>query len=134
MAPEYTGLHRDLQARQQGQPAPGPAAQGYQIVSKIILQEGRVWVVAAQSGQRPLVYARREEPVLTRAFQEDGLSGLLTAVARDIHRGTLRTRADSKLTRALRKALHAVGLETFQAMEEEEGVRLLVRLAEEALG
>ena len=55
-------------------------------------------------------------------------------MAREIHRGTLRTRADSKLTRALRKALHTMGLENFQAMGEEEGVKNLVQLAEEGLG
>ncbi|MBR5533369.1 MAG: hypothetical protein IKU62_00775, partial [Ruminiclostridium sp.] len=81
-----------------------------------------------------LVYERRTEPEWTAAFQDTGLHGLLTAVAREIHRGTLRTRADSKLTRALRKALHTMGLENFQAMGEEEGVKNLVQLAEEGLG
>lgn len=134
MAPEYTGLHRDIQAMLSPKATPGPAPADHVILSKLIIQAGQVYSVAARSGQRPLEYIRREEPHWTRAFQEDGLNGLLTAVAREIHRGHLRTRADSKLTRALRKALHTVGLETFQAMEEEEAVRQLVRLAEEALG
>lgn len=134
MAPEYTNLHRDIQAMLSPKATPSPAPADHVIVSKIIIQAGEVYSVAARSGQRPLEYIRREEPHWTRAFQEEGLNGLLTAVAREIHRGHLRTRADSKLTRALRKALHNLGLETFQAMEEEEAVRTLVRLAEEALG
>ena len=134
MAPEYTQLHRDLRALLEGAPAPRPAPEGHLILSKLIIQEGEVWSVAAPSGQRPLAYERRAEPDWTQAFQETGLRGLLTEVARDIHRGTLRTRADSRLTRALRKALHTMGLEAFQAMGEEEAVKTLVRLAEETLG
>lgn len=134
MAPEYTQLHRDLRALLEGAPAPRPAPEGHLILSKLIIQEGEVWSVTAPSGQRPLTYERRAEPDWTRAFQETGLNGLLTEVARQIHRGTLRTRADSRLTRALRKALHTMGLEAFQAMGEEEAVKTLVRLAEEALG
>lgn len=134
MAPEYTNLHRDLRALMDGAPAPRPAPEGHRILSKLILQEGEVWSVTAPSGQRPLRYERRAEPAWTQAFQETGLHGLLTEVARQIHRGTLRTRADSRLTRALRKALHTMGLEEFQAMGEEEAVKILVRLTEEALG
>ena len=134
MAPEYTSLHRDIRTRLEGKPAPGPAPADHAILSKLIIQDGEVWSVSARSGQRPLVYERRAQPDWTRAFQEEGLDGLLTAVAREIHRGTIRTRADSKLTRALRKGLHNMGLENFQAMEEGEAVRQLVRLAEEALG
>ncbi|MBR2491659.1 MAG: hypothetical protein IKB65_09325 [Ruminiclostridium sp.] len=134
MAPEYTNLHRDIRARLEGKSPPASAPADHAIVSKIIIQAGEVFSLSASSDQRPLVYERRAEPDWTRAFQETGLHGLLTAVARQIHRGTLRTRADSRLTRALRKALHAMGLENFQAMEEEEAVGQLVRLAEEALG
>ena len=134
MAPEYTNLHRDIRTRLEGKSAPAPAPADHAIVSKIIIQEGEVFSLSARSDQRPLRYERQAEPLWTQAFQETGLHGLLTAVAREIHRGTLRTRADSKLTRALRKALHNLGLENFQAMEEEEAVRQLVRLAEEALG
>ena len=134
MAPEYTNLHRDIRACLEGKSPPTPAPADHAIVSKIIIQAGEVFSLSASSDQRPLVYERRAEPDWTRAFQETGLHGLLTAVARQIHRGTLRTRADSRLTRALRKALHAMGLENFQAMAEEEAVRQLVRLAEEALG
>lgn len=133
MAPEYTNLHRDLRALLEGD-KPTPAPRDHAILSKLIIQEGEVFSVSAPSDRRPLVYDRRAEPDWTRAFQETGLNGLLTAVAREIHRGTLRTRADSKLTRALRKALHTMGLEEFRAMEEEEAVKSLVRLAEEALG
>lgn len=133
MAPEYTSLHRDLRARLEGD-RPAPAPRDHAILSKLIIQEGEVFSVTAPSGRRPLQYEKRAEPDWTRAFQEKGLHGLLTEVARQIHRGNLRTRADSKLTRALRKALHTVGLEAFQAMGEEEAVKILVRLAEEALG
>ena len=133
MAPEYTNLHRDLRTLLEGD-KPAPATRDHAILSKLIIQEGEVFSVSALSHQRPLVYERRTEPEWTQAFQETGLHGLLTAVAREIHRGTLRTRADSKLTRALRKALHTMGLENFQAMGEEEGVKNLVQLAEEGLG
>ena len=61
------------------------------------------------------------------------MTGLLTAVAREIHRGTLRTRADSRLTRAIRKALHTLGLETFLAMDEDQAARTLAALAQEIL-
>ena len=133
MAPEYTNLHRDLRALLEGD-RPAPAPRDHAILSKLIIQEGEVFSVSAPSDRRPLQYEKRAESDWTQAFQETGLHGLLTAVARQIHRGTLRTRADSKLTRALRKALHTVGLEEFQAMEEEEAVKILVRLAEEARG
>lgn len=133
MAPEYTNLHRDLRALLEGD-RPAPAPRDHAILSKLIIQEGEVYSVSALSHQRPLRYEKRAEPDWTHAFQDTGLHGLLTAVAREIHRGTLRTRADSKLTRALRKALHTMDLETFQAMGEEEAVKILVRLAEEALG
>lgn len=105
----------------------------YDIVSKLIIQEGRVYSVFAPSDRHPRRYTRRDEPALTQAFQREGLHGLLAAVAREMHRGHLRTRADSRLTRALRKALHTLGVPAFLAMDEEEAVRRLTELAEEIL-
>ena len=110
-----------------------PASKGHDIVSKLIIEKGQVYTVVAASEQRPLQYVRREEPALTEAYREDGLRGLLTAVARDIHQGHTRTRADSKLTRALRKCIHALTLETFQAMDEDAAVALLATMAERSL-
>ncbi|MDO4515568.1 MAG: hypothetical protein Q4C76_00335 [Bacillota bacterium] len=115
------------------EPKPRPASQGHEIVSKIVIQKGQVYTVAAPSGQRPLQYTRRDEPELTRVFREEGLSGLLLAVAREIHRGRIRTRADSKLTRAIRKALHTLGLETFLDLEEEPAAQTLTALVLEEL-
>lgn len=106
----------------------------HEIVKKIILEDGKVYFISAASHRRPLCYAKWEVLPLTRAYAAEGLPGLLTAVAREIHRGSLRTRADSKLTRAIRSALHTLGLETFLAMEEEAAVRRLADLALEHLG
>lgn len=110
-----------------------PASKGHDIVSKLIIEKGRVYTVVAASEQRPLQYARREEPALTEAYREGGLRGLFTAVARDIHQGHTRTRADSKLTRALRKCVHAITLERFLAMDEDAAVALLATMAERSL-
>ncbi len=110
-----------------------PASKGHDIVSKLIIEKGQVYTVVAASEQRPLQYTRREEPALTEAYREGGLRGLFTAVARDIHQGRTRTRADSKLTRALRKCVHAITLETFLAMDEDAAVALLATMAERSL-
>ena len=151
LVPEDEALHEDIcrclqeegreidLLRYAARPAPKdrkpkPAPQGHEIVSKIVIQKGQVYTVTASSGQRPLQYARRDEPGLTQVFREEGLHGLLTAVARAIHRGQIRTRADSKITRAIRKALHTLGLEAFLAMEEDQAVQTLTDLAIQELG
>lgn len=111
-----------------------PAPPGdHEILRKLVLQAGRVYILSARSGQRPLVYVHRENPEWTARFQAEDLPGLLAEVARAIHRGELRTRADSKLTRALRTALHTLGLEDFLALDEETAVRRLVALTLELL-
>ena len=150
LAPEDTDLHQDIcrylqeegreldLLRYAARPRPQdckkkPTPQGHDIVSKIVIQKGQVYTVAASSSQRPLRYARRDEPALTQVFREDGLHGLLVEVAREIHRGHLRTRADSKRTRALRKALHTMGLEEFLALEEDQAVQRLAALTMEEL-
>ncbi|MBR2491829.1 MAG: hypothetical protein IKB65_10195 [Ruminiclostridium sp.] len=133
---QETGREFDL-IRYGARPAKAPkkkqAPKGHDILSKLIIEKGLVYTVAANSEERPLQYVRRDEPALTQAYREFGLRGLLTAVARDIHRGRVRTRADSKLTRALRKCIHAMTLETFLALEEEAAVSLLATMAERSL-
>ncbi len=132
---EETGRELDLlrYAARPRPPRPRPPAQDHEIVSKLVIRAGQVYSVTARSGQRPLRYVRRDEPELTQVLREAGMTGLLTAVAREIHRGTLRTRADSRLTRAIRKALHTLGLETFLAMDEDQAARTLAALAQEIL-
>ncbi len=105
----------------------------HEILRKLVIQDGRVHTLSARSGQRPLAYVHQENPAWTACFQAEGLSGLLTAVARSIHRGELRTRADSKLTRAIRTALHTLGVEEFLALDEETAVRRLVALTQDLL-
>ncbi len=105
----------------------------HEIVKKIILEDDKVYFISAASDRRPLCYAKWEVLPLSRAYRSEGLSGLLTAVARGIHRGSLRTRADSRLTRAIRKPLHAMGLENFLDMEEDKAVALLADLTERVL-
>ena len=105
----------------------------HEIVKKIIIEEDKVFFISAASDRRPLCYAKWEVLPLSRAYQQDGLHGLLTAVARGIHRGSLRTRADSRITRAIRKPLHAMGLETFLDMEEDRAVELLAELTEKVI-
>lgn len=148
MAPEDTQLHQEIRRylEETGReidllryPFPlqpkGRAGKEkpHEIVKKIILEGDRVFFISAASDRRPLCYTRWEALPFTRVFQLEGLHGLLVAVARGIHQGTLRTRADSKLTRALRKPLHALTLERFQAMEEEEAAELLAALTEKVL-
>ena len=148
MAPEDTQLHQEIRCylEETGReidllryPFPlqpkGRAGKEkpHEIVKKIILEGDRVFFISAASDRRPLCYTRWEALPFTRVFQLEGLHGLLVAVARGIHQGTLRTRADSKLTRALRKPLHALTLERFQAMEEEEAAELLAALTEKVL-
>ena len=105
----------------------------HEIVKKIIIEDDKVFFISAASDRRPLCYAKWEVLPLSRAYRQDGLYGLLTAVARGIHRGSLRTRADSKLTRAIRKPLHAMGLENFLDMEEDKAVDLLATLTEKVI-
>ncbi|MDO4515561.1 MAG: hypothetical protein Q4C76_00300 [Bacillota bacterium] len=146
MAPEDGELNRDIRAFLEENnrsadllrcPAPARpkrrADKHHEIVKKIIIEDDKVFFISAASDRRPLCYARWEVLPLTRVYQSDGLPGLLLAVGREIHRGTLRTRADSKLTRAVRKALHTLGLETFLDMEEDPAAQMLADLTLEAL-
>ncbi len=145
MAPENDALPRDARAylvEKYGRAnlpsyaaaPPRPRKEtAHEIVKKIIIEDDKVFFISAASDRRPLAYAKWEVLPLSRAYQQDGLHGLLVAVARAIHRGSIRTRADSRLTRALRKPLHAMGLETFLDMEEDRAVALLAELTERAL-
>ena len=105
----------------------------HEIVKKIIIEDDKVYFISAASDRRPLCYAKWEVMPLSRAYRQDGLGGLLTALARGIHRGSLRTRADSKITRAIRKPLHAMGLENFLDMEEDKAVALLATMTEKVI-
>ncbi len=130
---EETDRSADLLRCAAPAPRPRPADKPHEIVKKIILEDGKVYFISAASHRRPLCYAKWEVLPLTRAYEAEGLPGLLRAVAREIYRGSLRTRADSRITRAIRTALHTLGLETFLAMEEEAAVRRLADLALERL-
>lgn len=105
----------------------------YEIVQKIVIRDGEVWLLAAYNDIRPLRYTYREEPVLTAVFQQEGLHGLLALVAQDIYRGRIHLRAGSRITRAFRTALHELTLEQFQTMEEEQAVSQLVAITEQLL-
>lgn len=145
MAPEDDRLHRELRAYLVGKygqdnlpsyaaaPPKRRKEKNHEIVKKIIIEEDKVYFISAASGRRPLCYAKWEVLPLSRAYQQEGLHGLLIAVAQGIHRGSLRTRADSKITRAIRKPLHAMGLETFLDMEEDKAVALLADLTEKVI-
>ena len=147
MAPEDADLHRDIRGYLEENhrdmdllryPAPARKKRRvdkhHEIVKKIIIEDDKVFFISAASDRRPLCYAKWEVLPLTRVFQAEGLPGLLLVVGREIHRGTLRTRADSKLTRAVRKALHTLGLETFLDMEEEQAAQKLAELTLAELG
>lgn len=105
----------------------------YEIISKIILRDGLVFVEGADSGRRPLEFYQRVDGDLTEVWERGGMEGLFAAAAAMVHRGEAHLRAKSRLTRALRTALHAIGLEAFQALPEEEGAAALARLALEVL-
>lgn len=105
----------------------------HEIVKKIIIEDDKVYFISADSSRRPLCYAKWEVMPLSRAYRQDGLRGLLVNVARGIHRGSLRTRADSKITRAIRKPLHAMGLENFLDMEEDKAAELLAAMTEKVI-
>ncbi len=143
MAPAEESLFRAARgylAQRYGRADPPAAApprrqkeKPHEIVKKIILEDEKVYFISAASHRRPLHYAKWEVLPLTRAYQADGLQGVLTLVARGIYRGSLRTRADSRITRAIRKPLHQLGLEAFLDMEEEKAVAWLAKAAGEAL-
>lgn len=112
---------------------PSQTPMQYEIVQKIVIRDDEVWLLAAYNDIRPLRYTYREEPVLTAVFQQDGLHGLLALVAQDIYRGRIHLRAGSRITRALRSAIHELTLEQFQSMEEERAVSQLVAITEQLL-
>lgn len=105
----------------------------YEIVEKIVIRDNFVHIFAADNDIRPLQFTYREDSVLTDVFRKQGLHGLLEIVARDIYRRKIHLRAGSRITRAIRRALHELTLEQFQAMEEDPAVERLVELAEQNL-
>ena len=102
----------------------------YEILNKIIIQGGAVYVSGAMSDKRPLEYSKREEAVLTDVFQKNGLHGLLTYVLREVYRGRYHLRNGSKITRALRESIHVLPLDQIRRIEEEVIVNKLADLAE----
>jgi len=106
----------------------------HEIVNRIFIEGELVYVMGSPADRRPLTFDRRVDPAYTLAFQQEGLYGLMAAIARDIHRGSVRLRAGSLINRALRRGLHAIGLERFQAMEEGLAVGHLAAMAERVMG
>ena len=105
----------------------------YEIVSKLILRDGTIYIESADSAVRPLEFRRRVDGELTARCRAAGLAAALELEGRRIHRGAHHLRAKSRLTRALRSAMSAIGLEQFQAMAEAEGAARLAALAAAAL-
>ena len=105
----------------------------YEIVSKLILRDGTVYIEGADSAVRPLEFRQRVDEELTACCRAAGLTAMLEQEGRRIHRGEHHLRAKSRLTRALRGAMSAIGLEEFLAMGEDEGAARLAALAAEAL-
>jgi len=101
----------------------------HRIVNRIVIEGEQVFIMDAGSNERPLRFLRREEPVYTETFQREGLRGLMGRVAREMHRGEIRLRAGSMITRALRRGLHAIGLERFQKMESGRAAEHLAAMA-----
>jgi len=98
----------------------------YQIVNRIIIENDAVFIGGAPSDLRPLAFTRREEPAYTAVFRAEGIRGLLTLICRELYRGNMRLRSGSMITRAIRRGLHALTLEQFQAMDEADAVQWLV--------
>ena len=105
----------------------------YEIVNKIIIQDGAVYISGAVSNVRPLSFVKREEPELTAVFQRRGLRALLAVVLREVYYGRWRLRSGSRITRALRESIHAMTLEEIHRCGEKTVVEKLAAVAEELL-
>ena len=105
----------------------------YRIVNRIVIEDGRVYIMDSPCDARPLRFLRREETAYTAALGECGLRGLMAAIATDIHRGEVRLRAGSLITRALRRGLHAITVEAFLTMEEAAAAERLAAMAEKVM-
>ena len=105
----------------------------HRIVNRIIIEDQQVFIMDAPCDMRPLRFLRRVEDCYTEAFLEGGLSGLMKAIAEDVYDGKIHLRAGSMVTRAVRRGLHAVGLEQYQGMEKQQAVKMLAAIAEKVM-
>lgn len=105
----------------------------YEIVSRIVIEQDTVFVTAAISDQRPLSFVRRQDETYTAIFRSRGIHGLLTAIGHRVYHGKCRLRGNSMITRAIRRGLHALTLEQFQAMEESDAVQWLAEQTQQVL-
>ena len=105
----------------------------HDIVTKIVARDGVVTVERANAQKRPLNFVRKEDEALSRVYREEGLHALLTAVARQVHRGAIHIRAKSAITRLMNNCLQRITLEQFKAMDEDAAAELLASMTEQAL-
>lgn len=105
----------------------------YEIVKRIVIHEKKVYFDAADNGVRPLNFIYREEPALTNIFQTKGMRALLEAILRDVYHGRVHLRADSSITRAIRKSVHSLTLEALHRLDEDRVVDCLSVVTEKIL-
>lgn len=105
----------------------------HDIMSRLVVHDGVVTTERAKADRRSPKYIHKEDPDLTRIYREKGLHGLLVHVSRDIHRGAIHLRADSTLTRLLRKSLHLITLEQFKALDIDRASEMLATMTENFL-
>lgn len=105
----------------------------YEIVKRIVIHEKKVYFDAADNSVRPLNFSYREEPVLTYIFQAKGMRALLESILRDVYHGRVHLRADSSITRAIRKGIHSITLEALHRLDEDRVVDCLSIVTEKIL-
>lgn len=105
----------------------------HDIVTRIVAREGVVTVERAAADSRPLVFVHGEDPELSRIYREEGLNALLTAVAREIYRGTIHIRSRSAITRLMNNSLQRMTLDKFKALDEDSAAGLLAAMTEKKL-
>ena len=105
----------------------------HDILSRLVVHDGVVTTERATADRHLPQYVHKVDSDLTRIYREEGLHGLLVCVSRDVHRGAIHLRANSTLTRLLRKSLHLITLEQFKVLDVDTASETLATMTENFL-